>query len=109
MRHPNTMKTIITSTGDTPKSAFDKRFRKAQWFCLFDELTGETTFHKNTIAEEHGACKKAADLVKELKANKIISGHFGPGATRQLNKAGIQMIIFEKHASTVQEIIDQIK
>jgi predicted Fe-Mo cluster-binding NifX family protein len=103
------MKTIITSTGNTLKSAFDKRFGKAKWFCMLDEDTSETTFIENREYEaQQGTCKKAAALIKQLEADKVISGHFGPGATRQLNEAGIQMIIYEKPKSTVQEIINDL-
>lgn len=104
------MKTVITSQGSTKNSSFDKRFGKAKWFCLFDEASGEITFLKNENDETtYGACKIAAELLSGLKVQRIISGHFGPNATKALTKDNIQMVIIEDQEQTVQDIIQSIK
>jgi len=104
------MKTVITSTGNRKDSKFDKRFGKARWFCLYDESTGETEFIRNEVDEyRHGACKLAVARISRLNPDKVISGHFGPGATRLLNKKGIQMVALEERKVTIQDIIDEIK
>jgi predicted Fe-Mo cluster-binding NifX family protein len=104
------MKTVITSQGSTKNSPFDKRFGKANWFCLVNEKSGETTFIKNENDEmTHGACKKAADLLSGLNVRKIISGHFGPNATKALTKDNIQMVLIEDQNQTIEEIIESIK
>ena len=42
------MKTVITSSGKTTDSDFDKRFGRADFFCVFDNETNETSFIENT-------------------------------------------------------------
>ncbi|MDT8309507.1 MAG: NifB/NifX family molybdenum-iron cluster-binding protein [Bacteroidales bacterium] len=57
------MKTVITSTGDTIKATFDKRFGRAEWFCVYDETDGSTIFHHNKYADSPGgAGTKAAEM-----------------------------------------------
>lgn len=40
-------KTVITSSGNSVKAAFDMRFGRAAWFCIFNEETQELTFLEN--------------------------------------------------------------
>ncbi|MGM0377359.1 MAG: NifB/NifX family molybdenum-iron cluster-binding protein [Bacteroidota bacterium] len=104
------MKTIITSTENKVDALFDKRFGRAAWFCLLDEQTGETQFYENKHADAtSGAGTKAAELVVELGAEKVISGDFGPKAKNLLEKFNIQMVIFEEEDLTVKNIIERIK
>ena len=46
------MKTVITSSGNTIQSNFDRRFGRAAWFCLYDEETGQTEFIENENMSE---------------------------------------------------------
>jgi predicted Fe-Mo cluster-binding NifX family protein len=104
------MKTLITSTGDHLEAAFDKRFGRASWFCVFDESTGETAFYQNeNVNATGGAGTKAAEKVVELGVGKIISGDFGPKAKDLLNKFNIQMVIIEEEDLSVKEILERIK
>jgi len=104
------MKTIITSTGNTIESTFDKRFGRAAWFCLLDEESGKTTFYENQHSNAMGgAGTKAAEKAVELGAGKIISGDFGPKAKNLLEKFNIQMVIFEEEDLKVKDIIERIK
>ena len=101
-------KTVITSSGNELASQFDKRFGRADWFCVFDSKTKESTFVKNKfVNSNHGAGTQAAELMVELKANRIISGDFGPKAKELLEKLDIQMIIIQDSTS-VQAIVDKI-
>lgn len=103
------MKTIITASGKSAASLFDKRFGRAAYFCLFDEETGETSFYKNESAEATGgAGTKAAEKMVELKVQKIISGDFGPKAKDLLDKFDIQLVIMQDDNLSVQDIIDKI-
>jgi len=104
------MKTIITSSGDKLTSNFDLRFGRAQWFCLYDETTGETSFHVNPYLEEgHGTGPKVAQFCFELGAEKIISGDFGPKAKDLLEKLKIQMVIIDNENQSIRNIIKQLK
>ncbi len=104
------MKTIITSTGNNTNAPFDKRYGRAAWFCLYDETTGKTVFHKNEYADaQGGAGTKAAEKSVELGAQKIISGDFGPKAKELLEKFKVQMVIISDEDQTIEEIINRLK
>jgi predicted Fe-Mo cluster-binding NifX family protein len=104
------VKTVITSTGNKVKSAFDLRFGRAGWFCLLDEESGEVTFHKNEFQDAtQGAGTKVVEKVIELGAKKVISGDFGPKAKELLDRFQVQMVILPDNALTVDEIIKKIK
>ena len=104
------MKTIVTSNGNETGALFDTRFGRAEWFCLYDEETGETVFFENENRDTvHGAGRKAVEKVVELGAGKVISGDFGPRAKELLDQFNIQMIILQGEGKTVAEIINMIK
>jgi predicted Fe-Mo cluster-binding NifX family protein len=104
------VKTIITSTGNKEGSPFDLRFGRAGWFCLLDEESGQTTFHKNEFQDaSQGAGTKVVEKVVGLGAEKVISGDFGPRAKELLDRFHIQMVILSDTSLTVREIIDKIK
>ena len=104
------MKTIISSTGNKPNSDFDQRFGRAEWFCLLDEETGETSFYENESKEaSHGAGTKAVEKVVELGATRVISGDFGPKAKELLEKFNIQMVLISDESKSIADIIDSIK
>lgn len=103
------MKTIITSTGNELSSKFDLRFGRAKYFCLYDENTRETKFHKNEqVNAQSGAGTKAAEKMVELGVKKVISGDFGPNAKNLLNKFQIQMVVIQDDNNTVQDIINSL-
>lgn len=104
------MKTIITSTGNKKSAQFDLRFGRAAWFCLYDDETGEITFHENrALNNGHGAGQMAAEQAFELGAVKIISGDFGPTAKDVLDRLKIQMVIIDNDNQTVGEVIEKLK
>lgn len=104
------MKTIITASGNTADSVFDKRFGRAAWFCIYDSASQETTFIENANADaNNGAGIKAAEMVIELKAAKVISGDFGPKAKDLLDKFNIQMVIMNDNDRTIDQIINKIQ
>ena len=101
-------KTVITSSGNALSSKFDKRFGRAEFFCLLDEATGQTTFIANEFKDaNHGAGTKAAEAMVELKVTKIISGDFGPKAKELLEKFDVQMVILQEDPS-LQVIVDRM-
>ena len=104
------MKTVITSSGNKLSSKFDLRFGRAAWFCLYDEVTRESSFYENkNLNASFGAGTKAAEKMIELKVEKIISGDFGPKAKELLDKFDIQLVIIQDENSTIQEVINKIK
>ena len=104
------MKTIITSSENKITAAFDKRFGRAAWFCLYDEQSGEIEFIENVnLNASNGAGTKAAEKAVELSVKKIISGDFGPKAKDLLDKFEIQMVILQDDNLTVENIIKKLK
>ena len=104
------MKTIISSTGNDSASQFDLRFGRAPWFCLLDETSGKTSYHKNEYQEApHGAGTRAAEKAIELGASRVISGDFGPKAKELLEKFNIQMVIISDDTYTINDIVQKIK
>ncbi|MEX0988636.1 MAG: NifB/NifX family molybdenum-iron cluster-binding protein, partial [Bacteroidales bacterium] len=66
-------------------------------------------FHENCHVDDgHGAGQKAAELVVELGATKIISGDFGPKAKDILDGLNIQLVIVDDENYTVKEIIKRL-
>jgi len=102
-------KTVITSSGNELTSQFDKRFGRAEWFCIYDSTTKESSFVKNEFVNSNqGAGTKAAELMIELKADKINSGDFGPKAKELLEKLNIQMVVIQD-STNVQNIVERIQ
>ncbi len=99
---------IITSSGNELTSQFDKRFGRAEWFCLLDNETKKSRFIKNKFVDSnHGAGTKAAELMIELKVDKIISGDFGPKAKELLEEVNIQMVIIQD-STNIKKIVDRL-
>jgi len=104
------MRIVITSTGNDVSSSFDLRFGRASWFCVYDPTSGQTEFIKNKYCESNsGAGTKAAELMADLKINKIISGDFGPKAKSLLERLNIGMIVPDDSNKTVQELLENLK
>ena len=100
--------TVITSSGNELTSQFDKRFGRAEWFCVFDSETKECSFVKNEFVNtKRAAGNQAAELMSKLKADRIISGDFGPKARVILEKLNIQMIIIQD-STNIQSVVDRI-
>jgi predicted Fe-Mo cluster-binding NifX family protein len=91
-------------------SAFDMRFGRAAWFCLYDKDSGKLEFYENHHANSnHGAGTKAAEKMIELGVEKVISGDFGPKAKELLDKFNIQMVILQDDGLTIGKIIEKLK
>lgn len=104
------MKTVISSSGNNINSAFDRRFGRAAWFCIYDEETGNIEFIQNeNMNAQNGAGTKSAQKMVELNVKKVISGDFGPKAKDLLDKFHIQMVILQEDQITIEEIIQRIK
>jgi len=103
------MKTVITSTGNTSESAFDKRFGRAAWFCLYDDALRQVEFYENEyVNAAGGAGTKVAEKMVELGVKKVISGDFGPKAKDLLEKFQVQMVVVQEDATVIQ-LLDKIR
>ncbi len=104
------MITVISSTGDQLQANFDLRFGRAAWFCIYDSEKETVDFKQNPHTEaSNGAGTKVAELVAEWKADKVISGDFGPKAKDLLEKLAIQMVILPDDQLRVEEIMEKLK
>lgn len=104
------MKTVITAAENNTSAAFDRRFGRGAWFCVYNDETGSAEFVQNENTEaNNGAGTKAAEKMVVLGAEKVISGDFGPKAKDVLEKFNIQMVILQDDGLTVQDIIDKLK
>lgn len=103
-------KTVITSSGNNLNSQFDRRFGRAAWYCIYDEVSHESIFIENeNLNANHGAGTKAAEQMIEMKIQKIISGDFGPKAKGLLDKFNVQMVIIQDETIPIKDIISKIK
>jgi predicted Fe-Mo cluster-binding NifX family protein len=104
------MKIVISSEGDSLNSKIDMRFGRAKWFCAYDTENQQSNFIKNeNIDAQGGAGTKTAELMAELEAEEVYSGHFGPKAESLLKKLNIAMKTFSDENQTVKQVINQIK
>lgn len=104
------MKIAITAATNDTHGQFDKRFGRAAWFCIFDDATKETTFHKNEhINAQNGAGTKAAESIISWNVQKVISGDFGPKAKELLEKFNVQMVIIQDDLISIEDIIHKLK
>ena len=103
------MKMAVTATDNQLESAFDLRFGRSSWFCVFDTETDGVVFIENDNKNANGgAGTKAAEKIAELGVKKVISGDFGPKAKALLERLEIQMIILDEEEKTVQEVVNKI-
>lgn len=104
------MKTIITSTGNSTSAEFDLRFGRAGWFCVYDTETKETNFIENSFKNLNGgAGTKSSEMVAELGATKVISGHFGPKAKDLLERLNIEMATMNDDKLKIEDIIGKLE
>lgn len=100
------MKTLITSKGNTAEAAFDQRFARAAYFCIYHSDTLKTEYIQNSKAEaEKSVGSDVAQKVIEMGVQRVISGDFGPQAYHLLNEAGIQMVIMPDEEKKIQQIL----
>ena len=104
------MKTVITSEGSDKNAAFDLRFGRAAFFCVYDDATGGMEFIKNEYADaQGGAGTKTSEKMIELGVQKVISGDFGPKAKDILERFKVQMVIMPDDNKKIVEIVEMLK
>jgi predicted Fe-Mo cluster-binding NifX family protein len=80
------------------------------WLVLFDTETNQWEAFQNPGASQSGgAGVAAAQLVVDKGADVVLSGDFGPNASRAFQAAKIGMQRFTDSTTTVQEAVDDFK
>ena len=103
------MKTVISASNNTLTASFDKRFGRAEWFCIYDDETKDVSFVVNEhVNASNGAGTKVAEKLIDMGIKKAISGDFGPKAKELLDKFDVQMLIMQEDGLTVEDIIKKL-
>ena len=101
------MKLIISAQNSLLESPIDRRFGRSPWFIFVNTDTKEWKAHQNPGASQSGgAGVAAAQFVVDQAADVVISGDFGPNATRAFQAAKVEMQLFTENVVTVQDAVD---
>mgnify|MGYP001058902027 CR=1 FL=1 len=100
-----TMKIAITAASWDIEGSVDQQLGRAVAFILYDTETGDWSTHDNTLPgrSAQGAGVRSAQMVVDLEADAVITGHCGPKAFRALEAAGIP--IYTGAQGSVREAI----
>ena len=91
----NTMGRIaisVTRDGEGMQAVMDGRFGRAEAFLVLERETGEVveTIGNASVGSSHGAGIAAANTMKSVGVEAVISGRFGPKAFDALQALGIE-------------------
>lgn len=101
---------LISAQKPTLDSPIDERFGRSHWLIRIDTNSNQWEAFQNPGASQSGgAGVAAAQFVIDQHANAVISGDFGPHAASAFQAANIEMHLFAKDISTVQQAIDSFK
>jgi predicted Fe-Mo cluster-binding NifX family protein len=104
------VKLIISAQNPSLESQVDRRFGRSPWLVLYDTETNQwEAFQNPGITQSGGAGVAAAQFVVDQNAEVVISGDFGPNASRAFQAANVEMRHFAENTTTVQEAIDHFK
>jgi len=104
------VKLIISAQNSSLESQVDRRFGRCAWLILFDTDTNQWEAFQNPGASQSGgAGVAAAQFVVDKSADVVLSGDFGPNASRAFQAAKIGMQRFTDSTTTVQEAVNQFK
>jgi predicted Fe-Mo cluster-binding NifX family protein len=104
-----TMKIVVTTSGNDLQAPLDPRFGRAAGYLVYDSECSTYKRIDNAKSQEtsHGAGILAAELVARSGAKVLISGHCGPKAFRVLQAAGVK--VYNCAAATVAEALEQYR
>jgi len=101
---------FVSSKKPVLESPKEDRFGRCAWLIKIDTDTNLWEAFPNPGASQSGgAGVAAAQFVIDQYANTVISGDFGPNAARAFRASNIEMRLFAKDISTVQQAIDSFK
>lgn len=103
------MKVVVTAQGATLDSPIDSRFGRARYFLLIDTDTGHLTAHDNVqnLNAPQGAGIQAAQVVVQLGAEAVLTGHVGPKAFATL-QAG-RVAVHPGATGTVRQAVEAFR
>jgi predicted Fe-Mo cluster-binding NifX family protein len=104
-----TMKIVVTTSGNDLQAPLDPRFGRAAGYLLYDTESAAFELIDNAKSQEtsHGAGILAAERVARTGAKALITGHCGPKAFRVLQAAGVK--VYNCEAATVAEALEQYR
>jgi len=100
------MKIAITSTGTEMNSDLDPRFGRAQYFIIYDIENNkivEVINNNSNLNASGGAGTSAAQVIADNDATTVISGNFGPNASKGLLAFGIKM--YQSDVQKIEEVV----
>lgn len=104
------MKLMISAQNPSLESQIDRRFGRSPWLILFETETNQwEAFQNPGVTQSGGAGVAAAQFVVDQKANVVMSGDFGPNASRAFQAANVEMRLFIENTTTVKEAVDHFK
>jgi len=104
------MKIAISSTGETLSSDLDPRFGRAAYYLIIDTETEKIIESINNLENVNitgGAGTSAAQLVANKNVEAVISGNYGPNASRGL--ASFEIKMFQSNVKKITEVIADLK
>lgn len=103
------MKIVISSTGTDLDAEVEPRFGRAQQFLLVDSDSDEYELIDNgqDSGSVSGAGIQTAEMVANIGAEIVITGHCGPKAFRTLTAAGVQIITGAE--GKIRDALDKLK
>jgi predicted Fe-Mo cluster-binding NifX family protein len=104
------VKLIISAQNPSLESQVDRRFGRSPWLVLYDTETNQwEAFQNPGVTQSGGAGVAAAQFVVDQNAEVVISGDFGPNASRAFQTANVDMRRFTESTATVQDAVDHFK
>jgi predicted Fe-Mo cluster-binding NifX family protein len=101
---------LISSQQPSLEGPTDDRFGRSPWLIKVDTDTNQWEAFPNPGASQSGgAGVAAAQFVIDQKADAVVSGDFGPHAAGAFRAAKIEMRLFTRDISTVQQAIDDFR
>lgn len=101
------MKLIISAQNSSLESPIERRFGRSPWLIFVNTDTKEWKAYQNPGASQSGgAGVAAAQFVVDQAADVVISGDFGPNASRAFQAAKIEMRLFTDEVVTIQDAVD---
>lgn len=101
---------VISAQNSALDSMVDHRFGRSPWLIRMDTDNHQWEgFHNPGVEQSGGAGIAAAQFAIDQNANVVLSGDFGPHAAGAFRAANIEMRIFTKDITTVQQAIDGLE
>jgi predicted Fe-Mo cluster-binding NifX family protein len=102
------MKIAFSSTGTDLDSEIDPRFGRCAYFLFVDpdDMTFEA-IENESMSLGGGAGIQSGQFIASKGANVVITGNFGPNASRILNAAGVDVIVGV--SGPIREAIERYK